>query len=153
MKKLIPLLCFLVFTSLRAETDPVLDAARKADDERVAATVAADRTRLGAIFSDELRYAHSIGRVDNKASYTEAIVSGEIKYFSVEYVRRDFKQVAPNIVLMTGRCHIKSSNDGKEPSASLFGFLAVYRLEGDGAWRFLAWQSTKLAPDAPPAAH
>ncbi len=153
MKKFLPLLCLLVFTALRAATDPVLDAVRKADDERVAATIAADPARLGAIFSDELRYAHAIGKVDNKASYTETIVSGATKYLSVDYVRRDFKQVAPNIVLMTGRCHIKSANDGKEPSTSLYGFLAVYRLERDGAWRFLAWQSTKLAPDAPPAAH
>lgn len=152
MKKFIPLFCLLLITALRAETDSVLDAVRKADDERVAATVAADRARLGAIFSDELRYAHSVGKVDNKASYTETIVSGGTKYFSEEYVRRDFKQIAPDIVLMTGRCHIKSANDGKEPSTSLFGFLAVYRLE-NGAWRFLAWQSTKLAPDAPPAAH
>ncbi|HTQ32127.1 MAG TPA: nuclear transport factor 2 family protein [Opitutaceae bacterium] len=152
MKKLIPLLCFLALTALRAETDPVLDAVRKADDERAAAIIAADPARLGAIFSDDLRYAHAVGKVDNKASYTETLVSGATKYFSIEYVRRDFKQVEPNIVLMTGRCHIKSADRGKEPSTSLFGFLAVYRLE-DGAWRFLAWQSTKLAPDAPPAAH
>ena len=152
MKKLIPLFCLLLVTTLRAETDSVLDAVRKADDERVAATIAADRARLGAIFSDDLRYAHSIGKVDNNASYTETLVSGATKYFSIEYVRRDFKQVAPNIVLMTGRCHIKSADRGKEPATSLFGFLAVYR-EENGAWRFLAWQSTKLAPDTPPAAH
>jgi ketosteroid isomerase-like protein len=152
MKQLLLLLGFLVLVPLRAETDSVLDVVRQADDERVAATIAADRARLTAIFSDDLNYAHSSGAVDNKASYTETIVTGHTKYFSIDYEKRKFAQVEPNIVLMTGRCHVKSSNDGKPPAELYLGFLAVWRLEG-GAWHFLAWQSCKLAPDTPPAAH
>jgi hypothetical protein len=42
--------------------------------------LAADGAKLAAIFSDELRYAHSSGLVDTKTSYLQSIVSGRTKY-------------------------------------------------------------------------
>jgi ketosteroid isomerase-like protein len=128
-----------------AET-PVLDAVRSADDERVAATVAADRARLGAILSDDLSYCHSTGKRDTKASYADAIVSGRSRYIKITYERRDFREAAPGIVLMTGRCHIESANGDQKPADNYLGFLAVWRMEG-GSWRLLAWQSCHPAPE------
>jgi hypothetical protein len=144
MHKFLRLLPFLalVCAPLLAAPDPVLDAARQADDARVAATVAADRAKLSAIFSDDLNYAHSSGVVMDKAAYIDTIMSGHTKYFSIEYEQRKFTLGAPGIVLMTGCCYIKSANDGKPLDVRL-NFLAVWRLEG-GAWRFLAWQSCRL---------
>jgi len=135
----------LAFAPLRAAPDPVLDAVSRADDARVAATIAANRAQLGAIFSDDLNYAHSSGAVNDKAGYIDTIVTGHTKYFSIDYVQRKFTPAAPGIVLMTGRCRIKSANDGQSLNLYL-GFLAVWRLEG-GAWRFLAWQSCRLPPE------
>jgi Domain of unknown function (DUF4440) len=148
MHKLLRLLPFLalVCAPLLAAPDPVFDAVRQADDARVAATIAADRAKLGAIFSDDLNYAHSSGVVNDKAAYIDTIVSGHTQYFSIEYEKRKFTLGAPGIVLMTGRCHVKSANDGK-PLNLYLGFLAVWRLEG-GVWRFLAWQSCRLPAEA-----
>ncbi len=144
MRKLFRLLPFLalLFSPLLAAPDSVLDTVRQADDARVAATIAADRAKLSAIFSDDLNYAHSSGMVNDKAAYIDTIVSGHTKYFSIEYEQRKFTPGAPGIVLMIGRCHIKSANDG-QPLDLRLNFLAVWRLEG-GAWRFLAWQSCRL---------
>ena len=144
MHKLPCLLALIVFAfpPLRAASDPVLDVVRRADSARVAATIAADRAKLSAIFSDDLNYAHSSGVVNDKAAYIETIVSGHTKYFSIDYGQRKFVPGAPGIVLMIGRCHIKSANDG-QPLDLHLSFLAVWRLEGD-AWRFLAWQSCRL---------
>ena len=142
--RLLPLLA-CVLAPLSASTDPELAAAARADDARVAATIAADRGRLGSIFSDDLVYTHSSGHVDNKASYLESITSGRLRYLSIEYERRTFTSAAPGIALMAGRCHIKSSEKGK-PADNYLAFLAVWRIE-DGAWRFLAWQSCHLPPE------
>jgi len=144
MNKFLRLLPFFAFicAPLLAAPDPVLDAVRQADDARVAATIAADRAKLNAIFSDDLNYAHSGGMVNDKAAYMNTIVSGHTKYFSIEYEKRKFTLGAPGIVLMTGSCFMKSANDGKPLNLHL-NFLAVWRLEG-GAWRFLAWQSCRL---------
>ncbi|KAB2645175.1 MAG: nuclear transport factor 2 family protein [Verrucomicrobiota bacterium] len=123
--------------------DPqTLAALQAADDERVSATIAADPARVGAIFSDEFRYAHSSGKVDNKESYTKALTNKSLKYLSVKYEERTFKLVAPTIALMSGRAAFVSENDGK-PTNLYLGFLAVYRNE-EGHWRFLAWQSCRL---------
>lgn len=126
-----------------AEDSKVL---RSADDERVAAILAADRPRLAAIFSDDLRYAHSTGAMDNKASYIDLLVSGRTKYVVYDYEERNFTFPAPGIALMSGRVHIKSVT-GDAVSDGILSLLAVWR-EENGVWRFLAWQSCKLPQPA-----
>lgn len=134
-----------------AADDPKTDAVRAADDERIAAILAADKGRLNAIFADDLRYAHSTGGVDTKASYMDSLLSGKLKYVTYEYQERNFTIVAPGAAVMTGRVHAKSES-AKGVNDSVLGFLAVWR-EENGKWRFLAWQSCKLPPAAPaPAA-
>src|SRR3954471_22814392 len=141
------LLLSLASASLAAE-DKVLAAVRAADDERLAATQSADRARLNAIFSDQLHYAHSSGKIDTKDTYVASLTSHSTIYESFKYETREFTQAAPGIVLMTGRVVIHASNDGEKVINDL-NFLAVWREEG-GQWRFLAWQSCKNPPVAPP---
>jgi ketosteroid isomerase-like protein len=140
------LLLVLAVTSLPAAEDRSIAAARAADDERLAATVAADPARLAAIFSDDLHYSHSNGKIDTKASYVQALTSHNTIYESFSYQDRTFKVAAPGIVLMTGRVVMHISNAGQKVINDL-NFLAVWREEG-GRWRFLAWQSCKNPPPA-----
>ncbi len=130
------------------------DAARLAkltatDDERVTSMRTADRAKLTAIFSDELRYAHSNGNVDDKNSLIETLAAGKLKYVGFDYEERKFTFPAPGIALMTGRTHVKVETP-TGPIESVLGFLGVWR-EEQGQWRFLAWQSCKLPPPAPAA--
>lgn len=133
--------------SLRAASDPA--TWRAADDARVAAMIAADPAKLDAMFSDELLYVHSSGKADTKASFTEALTSGKSKYNSVTYEQREFREVAPGLVLMNGRCRVLLGKTAPFQELHL-SFLAAYRLE-KGSWRFLAWQSCKLPEPAAPA--
>ena len=137
------LLC-AALAPLRAANDPA-GAWRAADDARVQAMVSGDAAPLATVFSDELLYVHSSGKADTKASFTTALVSGKSKYQSVTYEQRDFREVAPGLVLMNGRCRVKLGQTA--PFNELYlSFLAAYRLE-KGTWRFLAWQSCKM-PEA-----
>ena len=129
-------------SSLQAVETSNTNILRAADDERVAAIIAADRARLIVIFSDDLRYAHSTGAVDTKASYIESLVSGKTKYVVYDYQERNFTFPAPGIALMTGRVHIKSTS-ASGVSDGVLSILAVWR-EEKGRWRFLAWQSCRL---------
>ncbi len=122
---------------------------RAADDARVAAMISADPARLAAAFSDELLYVHSNGKPDTKATFTESLTSGKSKYNSVTYDQRDFREVAPGLVLMNGRCRVLLGKAAPFTELNL-SFLAAYRLE-KGIWRFLAWQSCKLPEPAAPA--
>ena len=137
--------CLAFSPYVRAE-DARTAALTAADDVRVAATKSADREKLTAIFSDDLRYAHSSGTVDTKQSYIESLTSGSTKYLTLEYEERTFTFPAPGIALMTGRAHVKVANATGETDM-LLSFLGVWR-EENGKWRFLAWQSCKLPPPA-----
>jgi hypothetical protein len=149
MKTLLRLLALLALATatLHAADNALIAAVQKADDERVAATKSADPTRLDKIFSDELRYAHSSGKIDTKASYVESLTSHRTVYETYDYTDRQFFPAGPGIVLMYGRAVIHSINDGQKSEIDL-NFLAVWRQEG-GAWRFLAWQSCKNVPPPP----
>ncbi len=142
MKTALFVLCALslALTSLRAANDPALW--RSADDARVQAMISGDASKLAETFSDELLYVHSNGKPDTKASFTEALVSGKSKYNSITYEQREFREVAPGLVLMNGRCRLNLGKAAPFTEAHL-SFLAAYRLE-KGVWRFLAWQSCKL---------
>ena len=137
-------LAALVTGAARAADDALLAAVRAADDERVAATQAGDRARLAAIYSDDLHYAHSSGKIDDKAVHVDALAKRTTVYERFDYRARDFQAVAPGIVLMTGRVVIHS-NTAKGKNQNDVTFLAVWRLE-QGRWRFLAWQAAKNPP-------
>jgi subtilisin family serine protease len=143
------LLCLPLLTAaLYAEVDTQSSVLRAADDERVAAILAAGptgagaRTRLEAIFSDDLRYAHSTGAVDTKASYIDSLVTGKLKYSAIEYQERNFTFPAAGIALMTAKVRMKSTSATGE-SDNIYSILAVFH-EEKGHWRFLAWQSSRL---------
>ncbi len=69
--RIIGILCCGVFA--RAVEADSFAAVRAVDDERVAATVAADKVRLDRIYSDALRYAHANGKIDDKAQHIAAL--------------------------------------------------------------------------------
>jgi hypothetical protein len=147
---LLPFACLALRAAEPAgSSDKVIAAVTAADTERIAATKAGDRARLDAIFSDELRYAHSSGHVDTKTSYMDALTSHRTVYTDYEYLERKFVPAGPGVVLMQGRAIIHSSNNSEKVINDL-NFLGVWR-EENGHWRFLAWQSCKNPPPAPPA--
>ncbi len=154
MNKL-PLLLLFAFVStfLRAEnapagSDKIIAAVRAADDARLAGSIAVDREKMNAAYSNDLRYAHSSGKIDSKASFIASLVSKEAIYFSVDYQERNFVPVSPGIVLMNGRGTFKVSTGGAPRQELDLRFLAVWR-EEQGVWRMIAWQSNRQPAPTP----
>lgn len=139
-------LCFSAL-AIQADDSAALTALATADDGRIAATVAADPVRLGAIFSDQLHYAHSNGKVDNKASLIDSLVTKQSIYVAAEYKSREFTVIAPGVALMKGRALVKAGSKDMINLIDL-NYLAVWRQEG-GQWRFVAWQSCRNGPPTP----
>ena len=148
MKTLLPLLlsCLLPFAASAAD-DAKLAAVTAADDARVAAMLTPNQATLDKVLSDDLRYAHSNGKVDTKASLTSSLLGGEAKYVSYKYSERSFKFPAPDVALMAGRLEVQAVVDGISMTTGI-SYLAVWRLE-KGQWKFLAWQSCKIPPATP----
>lgn len=131
---------------VNAQSTPVTAADKTAviaaDDSRIATMRAPNREKLQAIFSDDLRYAHSNGVVDTKASFIDLLVAGKTRYLGYDHVDRQVTTPAPSIALVAGQARIRTeSANGKMDN--VLSYLAVWRLE-NGQWRFLAWQSCRL---------
>ena len=148
MKTLLPLLLAFLCSSLCAAEDPKVTALTAVDDVRVAAMLKPSKATLDTVLSDDLRYAHSNGKVDTKASLTASLLVGDAKYVSYKYTERTFKFPAPDVALMAGRLEVQAIVDGVSMTTGI-SYLAVWRLE-KGQWKFLAWQSCKI-PAATPA--
>ena len=155
MPKSLRLLSFLTLLASVAATsprlraaDPAVEGARAADDARVAAITSGDAAKMSAVFSDDFVYIHSTGKVNHKADFISSITSGGLKYVSLDYEARNFRVVAPGLVLVHGRCRVHAISGGKDENNYL-SFLMAYRNE-NGVWRFLGWQSCKLTPASPP---
>ena len=123
-------------------------AVKAADDARIATMRSPDRDKLTAIFSDDLRYAHSNGVVDTKGSFIELLGSGKTKYLGYEHKDRSITIPAPGIALVVGQARIQAESAAGKMD-NVLSYLAVWR-EEKGQWRFLAWQSCKLPVTANP---
>ena len=146
LRRLIGLVCVLTVTA-SAAADGVVAAVRAADDERVAATIAGVHARLAAIFSDDLRYVHSSGKIDNKTEHADGLAKRASVYERFDYQTREFRLAAPGVMLMSGRVVIHSTN-AKGKNQNDVNFLAVWR-EEQGRWKLLAWQAAKNLPPVP----
>ena len=138
--------------SINAQTvtqaESLIAAVKAADDARIATMRFPDRDKLTAIFSDDLRYAHSNGVVDTKASFIELLGSGKTKYLGYEHKDRSITIPAPGIALVTGQARIQAESAAGKMD-NVLSYLSVWRKE-KGQLRFLAWQSCKLPVTANP---
>lgn len=142
MKTVFPALFLTLLTCLANPLRADEAAVRAADDARIAAMRQPDKSALEAAFSDQLRYSHSNGVVDTKASFIDVLVSGRTKYLGYDHLEREFTFPAPGIALMSGKARIQAES-AKGKMDSVLAYLAVWK-EEDGVWKFLAWQSCRL---------
>lgn len=146
MLSLFALILFLSAARVSAaDLDKLITAVRAADDARVAATLAGDMVALKTIYSDEMYYAHSSGKIDSKASQLEGIATGLYKYTKFDYKERTFIPIAPTVVLMKGAANLALTRLSGEKILLDINYLGVWRLEG-GKWRFMAWQASRNVP-------
>lgn len=112
-----------------------------ADDRRAAATIAKDRAALEAMFCSDLRYVHSSGTDEDRATYIERACTGWYDYRNLNSLRREWR-VMGDVALCNGDVAIDVVAKGN-PKAFTSRFLQVWRREG-GVWKLAALQSTPL---------
>ena len=111
------------------------------DKERMQAMADKNIAKLNNLICKDLIYTHSSARLDTKQSLIGAMESGATVYTSVvpsDVVAQDLGDV----VVLTGAAQISVSANGT-PNSFGVRFTDVYQNQ-NGAWRMVAWQSTKL---------
>ncbi|MDP3071650.1 MAG: nuclear transport factor 2 family protein [Opitutaceae bacterium] len=136
------LLGLLASPALWSALPPAI-AVVQADHARVKAMMAGDAATLGALMSDQLRFAHSDGRVESKADYVKNLLAGDTAYADVKLREVETKQIAPDVVYVLGAQQMRKRL-GPDWSDVFLRYLAVWRNEG-GVWRLVAWQSARPA--------
>ena len=130
------LACLMVLTASAADDD-----LRAAEKSWGAALVARDGAALEKIYTPELIYAHSTGKVENKTQYLERLKGGKQRYDtvtheSIQIARYGDAAVTHSIARMTGR------NDSG-PFDDHLMVIHMWVKQG-GAWRLAAHQTTKI---------
>ena len=120
---------------------------RRLEDERYAAMLAGDAATLERLLDPELRYTHSSGVVDSKASYIEGVRGKRWEYQAIDraeetiVVRGDAA-----LVFNRFRAGIKISGSPKQLDNRM---LAVWSQDEGGGWRLIAIHSTPAQVSAP----
>jgi uncharacterized protein (TIGR02246 family) len=116
-------------------------AVRAADAARIQATVSNDLEALEKLLGDDLTYTHSSGVLESKAQVLGKLRSGATRYHTI--VPSDVQvRIYGDTAVMTGRAAVNVTVDGKTQDL-LLQFTSVY-VQRDGAWQFVAWQSTRV---------
>lgn len=111
------------------------------DSLRVQAMIHADSSKLAQVFTDDLTYTHTNGRVDTKAQLIASLISRKLRYEAINYEQaqlRSYDTVAVNTGLVT--MQVKA---GEQTLRFQARFTSVYVKQGEH-WQMAAWQSTRL---------
>ena len=106
-----------------------------------AAVIAGDTAAVDALSTDELRYVHSSGHVDTKATYLPAIVDGTFDYRASTRSEEEGWLVG-GAVLLTGQAVTDVVVRGRPVQLDV-RYTTVWVQDG-ASWRMLAWQSTPV---------
>jgi ketosteroid isomerase-like protein len=101
-----------------------------------------DRTALDQLVMDELSYGHSNGKVQNKAEFIGALVSGASDFASIALSDQSVKVVG-DTALVRHTFVAVTSDSGKSGNVSL-KVLMVWK-KHDGQWRLLARQAVRFS--------
>ncbi len=142
MKKTMSILiaCFLISMVGWAQSKDEKDVVARVETLRKA-MVDADKAVLENIAAEELSYGHSNGRIEDKAAFVEAIVSGKNDFVKLEVTDLTVKVVG-NIAIVRHRLSGDTANDGKPATINL-GLLMVWQKQ-KSEWKLIARQGFKL---------
>jgi len=149
MKKIIILFLFpLVFAcnSNQQQTE-VSQHASEADvaaavDRLMTGMVTADENIIKSMLTDELVYAHSNGRVQDKSDFIDEIINGERRFLRIETLNQTI-QMAENAAVVQHIFAAETKNIDGEPGSLNVNVIQVWQLK-NGEWKLLARQGYKL---------
>jgi ketosteroid isomerase-like protein len=115
------------------------------DGRRLAATLAKDRSTLESLLAEDMRYVHSSGTDEDRATYVERACNGHYDYQGFTSLRRDWR-LHGDVALCNGDIRIEVKVQGT-PKTIHSRYLQVW-VRGAKGWQMASWQSTPLPAPA-----
>ncbi len=137
---LILILISVISVSVKAQTK---------DEKQVAAAVEVlkkamidgNKTALENIASDALSYGHSSGKIQDKATFVEAIVSGQSDFVTIDLTEQTIV-IKDKTAIVRHKLSAQTNDGGKSGNANLGVMLVWVKEKGD--WKLLGRQAFKL---------
>lgn len=128
-------------TNLSAQTKSEKEVANAVEKLRLA-MVSGNRADLEGIASEKLSYGHSGGKIEDKASFVEAIAGGSSDFVTIVLTKQTIVIEGETAIVR----HVleADTNDGGKPGHVHLAILLVFAKE-KGDWKMIARQAVKLA--------
>ncbi|MFC6997456.1 nuclear transport factor 2 family protein [Rufibacter roseus] len=142
MRKILTLLSLCLFLQLAvvAQTKEENQVAA-AVEQLKQALISGDRQALESIVAEGLSYGHSSGKVEDKATFVETLVTGKSDFVTID-LENQIVQVSGNTALVRHNLTATTNDSGKPGSVKL-GVLLVWQKQ-NGKWKLLARQAYKI---------
>ena len=134
------LICLLISIAGWAQSKDEKDVAARVEMLRKA-MVDADKAALENIAAEELSYGHSNGKIEDKAAFVDAIVTGKNDFINIAISDLTIK-IAGNTAVARHKLTGDVANDGKPGTINL-GLLLVWQKQKN-EWKLIARQGFKL---------
>lgn len=143
MKKTLAFLLIICFSVLNTTFAQSKDEAAVASavEALKKAMIDADKATLENLTDEALSYGHSNGKIEDKAEFVRAIVSGESDFVTINLTEQTIKIVG-NAAIVRHKLAGTTNNSGKPGTANL-SLLMVWQKQ-KGAWKLLARQAVKI---------
>jgi ketosteroid isomerase-like protein len=105
------------------------------------ASLVPDKAKLEQLFSDQMSYGHSSGKVENKAEVINGMVNRKSVVKSLDFPELKIAVVGNSAVAR--HLYVSESEMEGKPTSTKIGVLQVWQKQ-DGNWKLLARQGYKL---------
>ena len=106
------------------------------------AMIDGDKAGLQNITADQLSYGHSSGKVEDKATFVDNIVSGKSDFVTIELTNQTIAISGDAAIVRHSLS--ATTNDGGNPGSVKLNILLIWQKQ-KGQWKLLARQAVKIA--------
>jgi hypothetical protein len=121
-------------TSEEKEVGNAVEALKKA-------LIDGNEADLKAIAAEELSYGHSSGKVEDKKTFVERLVTGDSDFKTIQLSEQTIRIVG-NTAIVRHRL-VAETDDNGQPGNPNLSVLLIWQKQA-GKWKLLARQATKL---------
>lgn len=134
------ILLFPIFTQAQVATSKK-EVADKVS-QLVKAMIDADEATLKSLSSDKLVYGHSLGAVEDKATFVQNIVNGNSDFVTIDITDQTIT-ISGNVAIVRHKLYAKTNDKGKPGEVRLVIMQVWQRTKKDNDWKMLARQAVR----------
>ena len=142
IKRFIYLIAFTLVLNVAMAQNKEEAAVTAAVENLKKAMIDGDKAGLQNSTAEQLSYGHSSGKVEDKATFVENIVSGKSDFVTIELTNQTIT-IAGDAAIVRHTLSA-TTNDGGNPGSVKLNILLIWQKQ-KGQWKLLARQAVKLA--------